>query len=63
MVMTRHGAGGSGSGSGSGARIELIEERLREFIVPEVTRGILDATPVMSESIKEGIIELMEDRH
>lgn len=63
MVVTRHGAGGSGSGSGlgSGAGPEHVDDGLREFIVYEITRGILDATPVIFGSIKEGIIELMED--
>ena len=28
----------------------------------EITRGILEETPVISGSIKEGIVELMEDR-
>ena len=64
MVVTRHGAGGSGSGSGlgSGAGPEHVDDGLREFIASEIMRGILDATPVIFGSIKEGIIELMEDR-
>ena len=64
MVVTRHGAGGSGSGSrsGLGAGSEHVDDGLREFIASEITRGILDATLVIFESIKEGIIELMQDR-
>ena len=63
IVVTRREAGGSGSGSrsGSGARSEHVDDGLREFIVSEITRGILDATPVIFASIKEGIIELMEE--
>ena len=39
------------------------DEGLREFIASEVARGILDVTLVMFVwSIKEGIINLMEDR-
>ena len=38
-----------------------MDERLREFIAYEITRGIRDATPVIFGSIKEGIVELMED--
>ena len=66
MVITRHGAGGLGSGSGSrsglGAGSEQVDYGLCEFIASEITRGILEATPVIFGSIKEGIIELMEDR-
>ena len=64
MVVTRHGVGGlgSGSGSGSGAGSEPVDDGLREFIASEITRGILEATPVIFGSIKEGILKLMEER-
>ena len=65
MVTLRErpvGGSGSGSGSGSGAGSEPVDDGLREFIASEITRGILEATPVIFRSIKEGIIELMEDR-
>ena len=62
MVMTHGGARGSWSGSFSGFGAKLIDKGLREFIASEVTRGILNATLVMFGSIKEGIIELIEDR-
>ena len=66
MVVTRFGVGGSGSGSGSGAgsgdATDVIDERLRELIAAEVTRGILDATPVIFGMVKEGIMEIMEER-
>ena len=61
MVMTRHRAGGSGSGSCSDISSRPIDEGLREFIPYEITRGMLDATLVIFESIKEGIMEVMED--
>ena len=63
MVMTRHGAGGSGSGSCSGTGSDPIDDGLREFIASKITRGILEMTLVIFGSIKEGIIELMEDCH
>ena len=66
MVVTRHGAGGLGSGlgsgSGSGEGSEQVDDGLREFIASEIMRGILESTPIIFRSIKEGIIELMEDR-
>ena len=39
-----------------------IDGRLLEFIAVEVTRSIVDATPVMFGTIKEGIMELLDDR-
>ena len=66
MVVTRFGAGGSRSGSGSGAGsgdiIDIIDERLRELVAAEVTRGILDVTLVIFGTAKEGIMEIMEQR-
>ena len=66
MVMTRLGAGGSGSGSGSGAGsgspTDGIDERLRELIAAEVMKDILDATPVIFGTVKEGMMEIMEER-
>ena len=60
MVVTRFGAGGSGSGSGSGAGLgdttEPIDESLCEVIAAEVTRGILDATPIFFWTVKEGMM-------
>ena len=53
--------GGSRSSSGSGA--EPVDERLCKFISAEVTHGILDATPVLFDTIKEGILKLMNERH
>ncbi|XP_052619633.1 uncharacterized protein LOC128126006 [Lactuca sativa] len=55
MVVTRHGAGGSGSRSGSvlGDGTEPVDERLCELIAAEVTRGILDVTPVIFGTVKE----------
>ena len=65
MAITRHGAGGSacisGSGSGSGVGSEQVDDGLREFIAFEITRGMLDSNPFIFGSIKEGIVELMED--
>ena len=65
MVVTRHSVGGlgsgSGSGSGSGAGSDLVDDGLCKFITSEIMRGILEVTPVIFRSIKEGIIELMEE--
>ena len=62
VLRPRPTDGGSGEGSGSGSGTEPIEERLREFITSEITRGILESTPIIFGSIKEGIVEMMEDR-
>ena len=60
--MITRGGSSSGSRSGSGFGIESIDKCLHEFISAEVTRGILDATHVMFGTIKEGILELMDER-
>ena len=62
VMITCHRAGGSGSGSGLGSGAEPFDEGLCEFIASEITRGILESTPVIFGSIKEGIMQLMEDR-
>ena len=64
MVVTQHGAGGSGSGSrsGSGDGTKPIDERLHELIAVDLTRVILDATPVIFGTVKEGMMEIMEER-
>ena len=64
MVMTMRGGSvsRSGSGLGSGLGVEPIDERLCKLIATEVTRDILDATPLIFGTIKEGIMEIMEER-
>ena len=64
MVVTRFGAWGSRLGSrfGSGDGTKPIDERLCELIAVEVMRGILDATPIIFGTVKEGMMEIMEER-
>ena len=62
MVITRGGDSNSSYGSGSGSGIEPIDERLRMFIAAKVTCGIVDATKAMFGTIKEGIMELLDER-
>ena len=61
MVTLRErpvGGSGAGEGSGSGSGAEQLEERMRELISAEVTRSILDQTPVIFGMLKEGILEI-----
>ena len=66
MVVLRSrpagGSSGAGEGSGSGSGAEQLDEQTREFFTSEVTRIILEQTPVIFGSIKEGILELMEEK-
>ena len=62
VLRQRPVVGSLGEGSGSGLGSKPIHERLREFIASEITRGILESTPIIFGSLKEGIVELMEDR-
>ena len=59
MVMSTHG-GGSSSGSGLGAGTEAINERMREYISSEITHNILEQTPVIFSTIKDGITNIFD---
>ena len=61
MVVITRGYG-SGSGSGSDVGTEIINERIHEFLMSEITRGILDSTPMMFGMMNEGIMEIL-DKH
>ena len=61
-VLITRGGSGSGLGSCFGSGTKSIDERLREFILAEFIRGILDPTPVLLGTIKEGIMDLMDER-
>ena len=51
-----------GSGSDSGSSIESVDERICEFFTSNITRSILDVTPVMFGTMKDGIMELLDER-
>ena len=53
---------GGGSGSGSDPEVGQMDEQTREFLSSEITRIILEQTPVIFGSIKEGILEMMDER-
>lgn len=52
----------SGSGPGSGIDVEPIYERIHKFITLEIIHSIWDATRVMFSTIKEEIMELLDER-
>lgn len=56
VVVTR------GYGSGLGLGDEPSDVELREFIMSEISRAILETTPVMLGLIKEGMVELIKER-
>ena len=65
MVTLRErpvGGSGAGEGSGSGSGAEQLEERMRELISAEVTRNILDHTPLIFGTVKEVILEILDER-
>ena len=53
---------GVGEGSGSDSGAEQLDEQTREFISSEITCNILDQTLVIFGMIKEGILELLDER-
>ena len=56
-VMRSHGGG-----SGSSSSTKPIEERMQEFILSKIARSILEQTLVIFGTIKEGIMELLDER-
>ena len=46
VLHQRPAVGSSGEGSSSGSGSEPADERLRVFIASEITRGILELTPI-----------------
>lgn len=42
--------------------VEPIDERIHEFIMSDITCCILDATPVIFGTVKEGIMELLDNQ-
>ena len=64
MVLRTRPVGSSGacerSGSGSGAG--QLDDQTREFIFSKIMRSILDHTHVIFGTIKEGILELLDER-
>ena len=57
MVPTQRGASGSGSGTG----VEPIDARFCEFITSEMTYSIMEATPMIFGTVKERIMELLDE--
>ena len=49
-------AEGSGLGSGAGQ----LDDQMRDFISTEITRNIIDQTPVIFGSVREAVVELID---
>lgn len=58
MAITRGRASTSKFGSG----LQPTDEWLCDFITSEITCGIMESTPVIFGTIKEGIMDLMDER-
>ena len=56
------GSFGAGEGLCSGFGAEQLDGQIREFISSEVTHCILKQTPVIFGTIKEVILELLDER-
>ena len=51
-----HGGSGAGKGSGSDSGAGQLDDQRREFIPSDITRSIIDQTPVIFTTVKEGKI-------
>ena len=60
-MRTQGGGSNSGYVSNLGVGIQLISKQMREFISSEITYGILDQTPAICGSVKEGIQEILDE--
>ena len=63
MLCTRPvGSSGTGEGPGSGFGARQLDEHMREFISSKITRNIIDQTPMIFRTVKEGILEILDER-
>ena len=56
------GTSGAGEGSGLGSGTEQLDDQKREFISSEITCCILDQTPVIFGTVKEDILNILDER-
>ena len=56
------GSSGAGEGSGSGSGTGQLDDKNREFISSDITHCILEQTPVIFGLVKEGILEILDER-
>ena len=64
MVVLRGrpvGNSGAGEGSCAGSGAGQLDDQMREFISCEIMRSILEQTLVIFGSVKEGILEILDE--
>ena len=61
MVVTQ-GCCCPSEGSSSGYGVGPFDDHMQEFFLLEITRSILEQTPVIFGTIKEGIMEVLDER-
>lgn len=62
IIVISNCGGSSGPCSGLGSSVGPMDERICEFVLSEITRGILDAPHVMFGTIMYGINEFSDER-
>ena len=64
VVLRRRPVGSSGAREGSGlcSGVGQLDNQMREFISSEIKRSILEQTPMIFGSFKEGILEILDER-
>lgn len=53
---------GVGEGLGSGSGVWQLHDQMRVFISSEITHNIIDQTLLIFSTVKEGILEILDER-
>lgn len=62
MRETSVGSSGAGEGSSSGSRVGQFDDQMRDVISAEIVQNIVNQTPVIFGSVREAIMELLDNR-
>ena len=55
------GSSGAGEGSGSGYGAGQLGDQMKEFILSKIICSIMDQTPMIFGTVKEGILEILDE--
>ena len=56
------GSSCTGEGSGSGYGVGQLDAQMRDLISSEIMHSIIDHTPMIFDTVNEGILEIFDER-